>query len=410
MGGAIFSQGEVSLARVTLVGNVARGGNSGVAGLGLGGGGIGADASGASAGRASAAVSVSAAAAGAFGGNGSGGGGGGFRAADDGAAAVLRRRRCRRRPAHRNRRPAAATATTPLRAAEGTEVGGGGEAAAASVGGDRRRLRCRRLGGATPAAVGAVPVSAAAAEPARTAAAPASAVVAVGVGGGGAGVSHGGQGGFGGGGASGSSWRKCRLRRRRRQRPQSAAAARGWAVRSSTTRASSRSRTRRSPAIRRSVEPATGGFAGQGLGGAIFNLNGQVTLDSATIAANSADAGGALYNLGYLAADRRPASRTPPRPRSRTRSLPTRPARPDVVSNAPATVAGGSRQHGRRAPSTATATNLVESHVDRRLGHVHGLAAHRRSRARAARRQRRPDDDPRDQRHEPGVRRWRRRL
>ena len=47
----------------------------------------------------------------------------------------------------------------------------------------------------------------------------------------------------------------------------------------------------------------TGAANGQGLGGAIFNLNGQATLDSATVAFSTASQGGALYDLGYLAAD-----------------------------------------------------------------------------------------------------------
>jgi hypothetical protein len=47
----------------------------------------------------------------------------------------------------------------------------------------------------------------------------------------------------------------------------------------------------------------SGATNGLGLGGAIFNLNGQATLDSATIAFNTASQGGALYDLGYLAAD-----------------------------------------------------------------------------------------------------------
>jgi hypothetical protein len=47
----------------------------------------------------------------------------------------------------------------------------------------------------------------------------------------------------------------------------------------------------------------TGATDGLGLGGAIFNLNGQATLDSATIALNTASQGGAVYDLGYLAAD-----------------------------------------------------------------------------------------------------------
>ena len=43
MGGAIFNQGSLSLNGVSLIGNVAQGGTTGVAGLGQGGGGMGAD-------------------------------------------------------------------------------------------------------------------------------------------------------------------------------------------------------------------------------------------------------------------------------------------------------------------------------------------------------------------------------
>ncbi|MCU1496891.1 MAG: hypothetical protein JWM47_844, partial [Acidimicrobiales bacterium] len=46
------------------------------------------------------------------------------------------------------------------------------------------------------------------------------------------------------------------------------------------------------------------GGDGQGLGGALFNLNGTATVDSATIAFNRADqGGGGIYNLGYLGVD-----------------------------------------------------------------------------------------------------------
>jgi hypothetical protein len=52
--------------------------------------------------------------------------------------------------------------------------------------------------------------------------------------------------------------------------------------------------------------PATGG---EGLGGAIFNLNGQLTVASSTFAQNAAYAdGGAVYNLAYDAATARSAS------------------------------------------------------------------------------------------------------
>src|SRR5205823_2203917 len=40
------------------------------------------------------------------------------------------------------------------------------------------------------------------------------------------------------------------------------------------------------------------GGNGQGFGGALFNLNGSVTVVNSTLAFNAADGGGALYNLG----------------------------------------------------------------------------------------------------------------
>ena len=42
---------------------------------------------------------------------------------------------------------------------------------------------------------------------------------------------------------------------------------------------------------------------GQGLGGGIFNLNGTVAIDSATIAFDTADNGGGIYDLGYSGVD-----------------------------------------------------------------------------------------------------------
>lgn len=43
----------------------------------------------------------------------------------------------------------------------------------------------------------------------------------------------------------------------------------------------------------------TGATNGRGLGGAVFNLNGHVSIDEATFADNAADAGGAVFSLGY---------------------------------------------------------------------------------------------------------------
>ncbi len=45
------------------------------------------------------------------------------------------------------------------------------------------------------------------------------------------------------------------------------------------------------------------GADGQGLGGAVFNLNGTVATDSSTIAYNTADGGGGIYSLGYSGLD-----------------------------------------------------------------------------------------------------------
>ena len=47
------------------------------------------------------------------------------------------------------------------------------------------------------------------------------------------------------------------------------------------------------------LRPASGSTAGHGYGGALFNLNGEVTIDHSTFADNSAEAGGALYSIGY---------------------------------------------------------------------------------------------------------------
>jgi adhesin/invasin len=101
-----------------------------------------------------------------------------------------------------------------------------------------------------------------------------------------------------------------------------------------------------------------GAVGGQGLGGAIFNLNGHVTADSATIAFNSADAGGALYNLGYLANDGGNTYTADATLANAILSNST--GGSDVVANAPATVADGS---ANLVPSSvdATAFNLVES-------------------------------------------------
>jgi uncharacterized repeat protein (TIGR01451 family) len=97
----------------------------------------------------------------------------------------------------------------------------------------------------------------------------------------------------------------------------------------------------------------SGAVNGQGLGGAIFNLNGPTTLDSATIASNTASQGGALYNLGYLAADAgAPVGHTYAAQATLTNSiLSNTNGGSDVVSNSPATVSNG-------------AANTAGAHID----------------------------------------------
>lgn len=45
---------------------------------------------------------------------------------------------------------------------------------------------------------------------------------------------------------------------------------------------------------------STGGTSGSGFGGAIFNLNGTLTVSFSTLDANTADDGGAIYSLAYM--------------------------------------------------------------------------------------------------------------
>lgn len=83
--------------------------------------------------------------------------------------------------------------------------------------------------------------------------------------------------------------------------------------------------------------------AGEGLGGAIFNLSGTVSVSDSTLAGNTAaDGGGALYNLVYDAATARTASVT------LTRSVLAGSAGsvPDVASDKPTMVAGGATNLG----------------------------------------------------------------
>ena len=121
----------------------------------------------------------------------------------------------------------------------------------------------------------------------------------------------------------------------------------------------------------------TGAQAGEGLGGALFNLNGFVTLDSATIAGNTADNGGALYNLGYLADDSGdPGGHDYTARVTLTNSiLSDSIGGDDLVSNAPATVAGGAANTVDDANDTevsAAGPNLVETRSMTGAGEIDG--------------------------------------
>jgi hypothetical protein len=101
--------------------------------------------------------------------------------------------------------------------------------------------------------------------------------------------------------------------------------------------------------------------AGRSFGGAIFNLNGAVRIDYSTIAFNTADDGGALYNLGYLAEDTGdPDGHTYSARVVATGSI----ISPTVVSAAPAMVSGGLQNTVDDPGDTTidlTASNLIEA-------------------------------------------------
>ena len=88
MGGAILNQGVLRLEGVTLADNTAQGGSGGVGTLGDGGGGIGSDADGDNGGGFGGSASPSGSSGGAGSGSGGGGGGGGFGGSEDGADAA----------------------------------------------------------------------------------------------------------------------------------------------------------------------------------------------------------------------------------------------------------------------------------------------------------------------------------
>ncbi len=361
MGGAIFTQGTLQLDRVTLWSNTARGGSGNVASLGVGGGGIGSDASDVNGGGfapvGSGVFGGVGANGGAGGASGGGGGGGGFRALEDGAF--------------------------------GSVAGGAGGGPAIGMGGASGGLGGNGSGGGGAANPSAL--SPGANGGAFGYGGPGSA----GGGGGGGGVGGGGgngvlagfgggfksggggfgggggrshNGGFGGGGGSGA--------------PFADAGAGGFGGGAGSTSGSGGGGAGLGGAIlndqgsvsivnstlaENSAVGGTGATAGQGLGGAVFNLNGSVSADSATIAGNT---GGGVYNLGYLGDDSGdPSGHTYVASTVLTNSiLANSTGGSDLVSNAPATVGGGSA-------NTATSSVNASDHdlVETRSGTITGV-------------------------------------
>jgi Bacterial Ig-like domain len=110
--------------------------------------------------------------------------------------------------------------------------------------------------------------------------------------------------------------------------------------------------------------------AGRGLGSAIFNLNGAVRIDYSTIAYNTADADGALYNLGYLADDATtPNGHTYSAHVVATGSI----ISPAVFSNAPETLVDGLQNTVSDPGDTKIdlmASNLIETFATAGRGEV----------------------------------------
>jgi hypothetical protein len=327
MGGAIFNQGEVALERVTITNSAAQGGNGGSAsGVGPGGG-IGSDA-GSTADSSGGGFGGGVLFGGGFGGTNSGGGGG-FRAEDDGEAGVA--------PLAGGDGGGPATGLGGLGGAaagtpgmSGNGAGGGTPTASASEnggnGGDFGRGGVEGAGGGVGGG-GATLINGSGG----------------GFGGGGGGANGGGgYGGFGGGGGNGSSVGFGGFGGGDGALISSSGGGGGGAGMGGAIFNHQGELTLLNSTL--SGNTAVGGQAGQAadagrsFGGAIFNLNGAVRIDYSTIAYNTAGDGGALYNLGYLAEDTGdPDGHTYSARVVATGSI----ISPTVVSAAPAMVSGG---------------------------------------------------------------------
>jgi Bacterial Ig-like domain/HYR domain len=352
MGGAIFNQGEVTLERVTITNSVARGGNGGSAsGVGPGGG-IGSNA-GSTANSSGGGFGVGFVALGGGSGGFTSGGGGGFRAFEDGYAGVAPLTggdgggpatglgglggAATGNPGRGGNGAGGGTPTSAIGGAGGDFGRGGVEGGGGGVGGGGATLGDGSGGG---------------------------------FGGGGGGANgEGGYGGFGGGGGNGSSIGFGGFGGGNGALVSSSGGGGGGAGMGGAIFNHQGELTLLNSTL--SGNTAVGGLAGpaanagRGLGGAIFNLNGAVRIDYSTIAYNraisynTADDGGALYNLGYLAEDTGdPDVHTYSAHVGAAGSIIT----PAVVSAAPAMVSGGLQNTVDDPGDTTidlTASNLI---------------------------------------------------
>ncbi len=368
LGGGIFSQGALTLNRVTLVANTARGGNGGVTGGGGGGGGVGADATSTS-GAGFGAGFISSGSSGGVG-DSRGGGGGGFRSSENGGSGT------------------------------GDGSGGGSPTGVGGHGGDIGGIAPGGSGGngSGGGGSGLSPFSGAGGGFGQGGGGGGSSGGGGGggVGGGGGGGSEGGggggfggggggaggdgfggAGGFGGGGGGGAGG-------------SGGGGAGGFGGGAGSDNVPSTGgggagmggaifnhqgelQIQNSTLSGNAALGGTGAASGQGLGGAIFNFNGQIDMDSATVAFNSADAGGAVYDLGYLATDTGdPAGHAYTAGATLANSiLSNSTGGPDVVSNAPSTVVNGSANTVPAAVD-ASASNLVVSRSALGSGTIQG--------------------------------------
>ena len=348
MGGAIFNQGKVALERVTITNSAAHGGNGGSAsGVGPGGG-IGSDA-GSSANSSGGGFGGGYVGFGGGDGGANSGGGGGFRAGDDGEAGVA--------PLAGGDGGGPATGLGGLGGAAAGAPGRGGNGAGGGTptsenggnGGDFGRGGVEGAGGGVGGGGATLDNGSGG-----------------GFGGGGGGANGGGgYGGFGGGGGNGSSIGFGGFGGGNGALMSSSGGGGGGAGMGGAIFNHQGELTLLNSTL--SGNTAVGGQAGpaadagRGLGGAIFNLNGAVRIDYSTIAFNTADDGGALYNLGYLAEDTGdPDGHTYSARVVATGSI----ISPTVVSAAPAMVSGGLQNTVDDPGDTTidlTASNLIEA-------------------------------------------------